>query len=285
MSGEKFKNSEKEIPLPSGKNLTISQFARLTGISKSTLMYYDKLGIFRPQERGANNYRKYAPNQLTTINQIRVMSALGMSIKKMQSVVKGRNPESIASIIRGSLHDIDAQIAWLETSKRLAETICQLIDMGMEVEKNGEVDGISIRAMNEWGIWVGEKNEWDGEGSFYDRFGNFLSISKNKGYNPAFPIGGLFESLASYVENSSLPDRFFYVNPDGREVRPAGNYLVGYAYGYYGDAGDLAARMSDYAEKNGIETVGPVYNVYLLDEVSVADPSEYLMRASVLVKE
>jgi DNA-binding transcriptional MerR regulator len=285
MSGENNNSYGKIIPMSSGKKLSIGQFANLTGVSKSTLMYYDKVGIFRPQERGANNYRMYAPNQLTTINQIRVMSALGMPIKMMRRVVKSRNPEKISEMIRESLHDIDAQIKWLETSKQLAETICDLIDMGVEVEKSGEVHGICVKFMDALNIWVGEKNEWDSEGNFYERFSKFLNLSKNKGYNPAFPIGGLFESLPAYVENSSLPDRFFYVNPGGKELRPEGNYLMGYSYGYYGESGDLAARMNEYANEHGIETVGPVYNVYLLDEVSVADPSKYLMRASVRVKE
>jgi DNA-binding transcriptional MerR regulator len=276
MSGDKNK--------PEGASLSISQFAKLTGINKSTLMYYDKIGLFRPLMRGENNYRLYALNQITAVNQIRVMSALGMPVKVMQKVINSRSPEAIKQIIGKSLGDIDAQIAWMKNSKKLAEIVYELIDMGIEAEKSGEEPNISVRTMKERNILLGEENEWGRDEAFFNKFGDFLSISMSEGHNTAFPIGGMFKSLSSYVENSSLPNRFFYITPDGRDKRPAGEYLIGYTRGYYGVTGDLAIRMNDYATAHKLETVGPVYNVYLHDEISVVDPNNYLMRASVKIK-
>ncbi|MDR3225369.1 MAG: MerR family DNA-binding transcriptional regulator [Clostridiales Family XIII bacterium] len=264
--------------------LSISQFAKLTGISKSTLMYYDNIGLFSPLMRGSNNYRYYALNQITAINQIRVLSSLGMPVKMMQELVHDRKPETIQKLIKGSFGEIDAQIDWMRKSRKLAETVSELIDMGIEAEKSGEEFKISVIQMAERNILVGRKNEWKREESFFKKFGDFLSISMKEGHNAAFPIGGMFESLSTYLENSSLPDRFFYIYPDGKETRPAGKYLVGYARGYYGVAGDIAVRMNDYSLKHKLKAVGPVYNVYLLDEISVADPNNYLMRASVRVE-
>jgi len=267
-----------------GASLSISQFAKLSGISKSTLMYYDNIGLFRPLMRGSNNYRLYALNQITAVNQIRVMSALGMPVKVMQKVMNNRNPEAIKQMIGESLGGIDAQIEWMKKSKELAATVYELIDMGIEAEKSGEEFIISVMMMEERNLLFGVENEWGSDENFFDKFGNFLSISMKEGHNPAFPIGGMFESLSSYVENSSLPDRFFYISPDGKDKRPAGKYLIGYARGYYGVAGDLAIRMNDYIAKHKLETIGPVYNVYLHDEISVADPNNYLMRASVMIE-
>jgi len=276
MSSEKIKSKE--------ASLTISQFAKVTGMHKSTLMYYDKIGLFSPLIRGSNNYRYYALNQITAVNQIRVLSILGMPVKVMQQVVRNREPGAIKKLLEGTFGEIDAQIDWMQDSRKLAGIVTELIGMGIEAENNGEEFIISVKKMKSRRLLIGRKNEWERDESFFSKFGDFLSISMKEGHNAAFPIGGMFENLSSYVENSSLPDRFFYIHPDGKHKRPAGDYLVGYTRGYYGDAGDLAFRINDYAAKHKLETVGPVYNVYLHDEISVASPSNYLMRASVMIK-
>ena len=74
-------------------------------------------------------------------------------------------------------------------------------------------------------------------------------------------------------------------NFGGADKKAAGLYLVGYTRGYYGETNDLPARMRDFAKKNGLIFNGPVYNIYLFDEMSVADPKQYLLQVSASVKE
>jgi effector-binding domain-containing protein len=43
--------------------------------------------------------------------------------------------------------------------------------------------------------------------------------------------------------------------------------------------------MEQFAKKRGFEFTGPVYNIYLFDDISMADPDQYLLQASVPVRE
>jgi effector-binding domain-containing protein len=43
--------------------------------------------------------------------------------------------------------------------------------------------------------------------------------------------------------------------------------------------------MAAFAKKNGLVFSGPVYNVYLFDEISVIDPEQYLLQVSASVME
>jgi effector-binding domain-containing protein len=43
--------------------------------------------------------------------------------------------------------------------------------------------------------------------------------------------------------------------------------------------------MTAYAERNGLTFDGPVYNTYLLDELSMADTEQYLLQVSASVSE
>lgn len=41
------------------KSLTTAQFAKLHGVNKRTLHYYDDIGLFSPRAKGENGYRFY----------------------------------------------------------------------------------------------------------------------------------------------------------------------------------------------------------------------------------
>ncbi|EGT4207022.1 MerR family DNA-binding transcriptional regulator, partial [Clostridioides difficile] len=45
---------------------TTGEFAKLCGISKQTLIFYDKIGIFSPEYKDKNNYRYYSVYQYDT---------------------------------------------------------------------------------------------------------------------------------------------------------------------------------------------------------------------------
>jgi effector-binding domain-containing protein len=80
------------------------------------------------------------------------------------------------------------------------------------------------------------------------------------------------------------PERFFSLDPKGKELKAAGLYMVGYARGSYGETQGLPKRMAVYAKKNKLLFNGPVYKTYLFSELCVTDPEQYLMQvcASVL---
>ena len=79
------------------------------------------------------------------------------------------------------------------------------------------------------------------------------------------------------------PEHFFSIDPIGADLRKAGDYLVGFSRSYYGDYGDLPQRMADYAKENNIKISGPVYTMYLFDEICVQDPSQYLAQSCIAV--
>ena len=46
---------------------SISQVAKLTGVSIRTLQYYDEIGLLKPSELTAAGYRMYDDNALQTL--------------------------------------------------------------------------------------------------------------------------------------------------------------------------------------------------------------------------
>jgi effector-binding domain-containing protein len=88
-----------------------------------------------------------------------------------------------------------------------------------------------------------------------------------------------------FLREPSRPTRFFSINPKGNETKAAGLYLTGYTRGYYGQTNDLPKRMEEYAKENGLIFNGPVYNIFVIDEIGEADPNQYLLQVSASVRE
>jgi effector-binding domain-containing protein len=77
---------------------------------------------------------------------------------------------------------------------------------------------------------------------------------------------------------------FISIDPKGSDKRNPGKYCVGYTRGYYGVTNGLEDRMLEYMQKNLLSPIGPAYNVYMLDEISIRDPDQYLLQACVMVE-
>lgn len=59
--------------------MNIGQLAKQAGISRSTLLYYDSIGLLRPSGRSGANYRKYTAEDAGRLEKIRMYRQLGLS--------------------------------------------------------------------------------------------------------------------------------------------------------------------------------------------------------------
>lgn len=260
--------------------LSIKQFAAFSGLNQSTLRYYDEIGILPPASRGENNYRYYKPDQIIITNFIQVLVELGVPLSMIKKLKDERTPESLIELLGHQEDKLDQMFNELRTAYSIIHTFRKNILNGMLVE-----DGtIRVEELAEARYVLGPKNEFPEDGqSFYAPFIHFCNLAKAHRINLKFPVGAYHSDMESCLRATGKPDRFISQDPFGNHVRPAGNYLVGYKRGYYGHFGDLAQKMAQFAEENGLHFRGPVYSAYLLDEISVADPDEYLSSLSVRV--
>ena len=74
------------------KSLTTAQFAKLHGVNKRTLHYYDDIGLFSPRAKGENGYRFYDAAQSLDFEYIRMLKELNMSIDEIAAYCKAPPP-------------------------------------------------------------------------------------------------------------------------------------------------------------------------------------------------
>jgi MerR family copper efflux transcriptional regulator len=66
--------------------MLISDFARVTGLTRDTVRFYARLGLLRPQTNGKggrNPYSVFTDEDVRAVEVIRISQSLGMSLKEI----------------------------------------------------------------------------------------------------------------------------------------------------------------------------------------------------------
>ena len=252
-------------------------------MNDDTLRYYDRQGVFSPAKRGDNKskYRYYSPMQITTVKMIRVLTEIGVPLKTIREMTESRTPEKMIKLLARNREKIEDELRFLNDVHSVMKTFLELMCRGISVT---ETD-ITVSQLPEKNIILGDLTDFSGSTEFYGEFMRFCHASHEPDINLSYPIGGYWESMDAFLDESTRPMRFFSLDPKGNEKMPAGLYLNGYTRGYYGETNDLPERMKKFADENNLVFTGMVFNTYLFDEISVSDPENYLLQVSASVKE
>ena len=89
--------------------LTIGELERLTGLSRTTLRYYDTEGLIDP-ERQENGYRTYSEENLLSLVQIRQLNALGVELSALPCLHNSLSCADITDVLVQEEQKIEAEI-------------------------------------------------------------------------------------------------------------------------------------------------------------------------------
>jgi DNA-binding transcriptional MerR regulator len=79
---------------------TVSQLARLAGVTPRTLRYYDAIGLLRPSSLGDNRYRRYDGAAALRLQQILFLRELGLELDSIRAVLDAPEFETVAALER-----------------------------------------------------------------------------------------------------------------------------------------------------------------------------------------
>jgi DNA-binding transcriptional MerR regulator len=266
------------------KLFSVSAFAKLSRITVAMLHHYDKLGLLSPVKRGENNYRYYSITQLSEVNLIRTMQELGLSLNEIKTLRDRRTPNLTAEILAGQIEKIRRKIFNLNKAHELTLALLEPILSTRDIDESA----ITVQFLPAAPIVLGDWNTYREDEDAYEKlveFYNFIEmkypdIDKNR------PAWGFFsgEELNMKMEGKHIqPQRYYFYNANGQDIRPAGQYAIGYARGGYGQSSDLYVRMRDYIAENNFKVSGNAYEEYPQNEICIADEANYLVRVMIAI--
>lgn len=268
------------------KFLNISEFAKISGVSRQTLIYYDRIGLFSPALVAENKYRMYSHNQIGAISTITMLSGLGVPLKEIQRLLSEISPETIAKTLQEQLERIEKEI------KRFS-ILQDMIRLRIEQMHTGrahttDVPSFLITEVREdVPFYLGDEIDCKEDEISDEVMVDFFTKAEEKEVPLIFAIG--YVKRWSCVEKGEF-QRVFRMGfrlKNGQYANhtlPKGRYIVGYGKGDYGKTDEVYRALLHFAKTQGLAPIGEVYEEYLIDEMAEKDPRNFVLQISVRVE-
>jgi DNA-binding transcriptional MerR regulator len=94
---------------------TIGYVAKKHSLSRSTLIYYDKIGVLSPSGRTESNYRLYSDTDLEKMKRIQLFRSAGLSLEAIRLLLDAESGDLNTSLehrlvsINGEIQDLRSQ--------------------------------------------------------------------------------------------------------------------------------------------------------------------------------
>ena len=105
---------------------TIGQVAKKYSLSRSTLIYYDSIGILTPSGRSESNYRLYSDNDLQKMDRIVLFRSAGLPLESIALLLEKKEGGDLDSILEKRLFSINSEIQGLRNQQNVILKILEI---------------------------------------------------------------------------------------------------------------------------------------------------------------
>jgi len=128
-------------------NLSVGKVAKITGLSRSTLLHYEKRGLLSPIKYGNSGYRLYNQKHLNQIERIKTYRSAGLSLENIDKLLTLTLHKS-QQLLEQRLVNINDEIHQLREQQRLLLTLLQ--------PQNKKKQSVKTVTKEQWSQMLGE---------------------------------------------------------------------------------------------------------------------------------
>ncbi|MBS4097002.1 MAG: MerR family transcriptional regulator [Sulfuricella sp.] len=100
------------------KMLTVGQLGKLFKLSRSTLLYYDAIGLLSPSGRSSANYRLYSESDVRRLERIKIYRDAGLPLEVIGDLLQA-DSGSAAALLERHLLEVNREIARLRQQQQV----------------------------------------------------------------------------------------------------------------------------------------------------------------------
>ncbi|WP_206486183.1 MerR family transcriptional regulator [Thalassotalea sp. G2M2-11] len=104
--------------------LTVTQIAKQFGVSRTTILYYEKENLLMPAYRSENGYRWYGENEVKRLEAITSYRSFGLSVSSIRTLLN-RNGESQTQILKDHFNQLEREIQNLRAQQKAVVVLLQ----------------------------------------------------------------------------------------------------------------------------------------------------------------
>ena len=273
---------------------TAGELANIFGISKQTLLYYDRTGLFSPAFVSENGYRHYSIHQYMDLEVILRLRALNISIALIKQYLNNRNKEDFVTILESKRKESEKIIKENQEILKIVRSFSENIS----VEKQTPFNQPLLTWRKERKLCTTPTTDaHDGK----DRVMLFTRHAEQ-----TFEDNNVLDKTVGWIIDrdtfmAHMPLRntiaFFSYAPDKYEevceneqcseiyTLPIGLYVEIYFQGtFYENAVPVSKCIEEFLKANKLQAVGNVYVLPIENHLLHNDPSKYINKVFLQVE-
>lgn len=90
--------------------LTAGKAARMFGLSRTALLYYDEIGLVKPSQRSAAGYRLYDETDLERLRRVVLYREAGIPLEDIAGILYGLG-NKIETVLLKRLEELNGELA------------------------------------------------------------------------------------------------------------------------------------------------------------------------------
>ncbi len=98
--------------------LTVGRLARRFGLSRSALLYYDRIGLLCPSSRTDKDYRVYSESDAKRLEQICLYRQAGLALEDIRQILDTRGGK-LTAVLQRRLDELNQEIQHLHEQQRV----------------------------------------------------------------------------------------------------------------------------------------------------------------------
>jgi len=129
----------------------ITELARSFGLSRSTLLYYDRIGLLRPSGRSEAGYRLYAAKDRERLAAIVSFRQAGLAIEDVGRVLAANEDANLA-VLQRRMRELGEEISALKSQQQLLGKMLKmstLPELPVAVDKKAWIEMLRAAGMDE----------------------------------------------------------------------------------------------------------------------------------------
>jgi DNA-binding transcriptional MerR regulator len=109
--------------------LTISKLGKKFGLSRATILYYEREGLLEPASRAANGYRWYGDREIERLKQITGFRSYGVPVRDIRELLARDSGQAHDQILRKRFAQMETEIQDL---RRQQQALLAILDQAPE---------------------------------------------------------------------------------------------------------------------------------------------------------
>lgn len=265
--------------------LTTGQLADLVGVSKDTVLFYDKQQILKPEFRAANGYRYYTLKQADQLSVIVTLKELGMSLEEIHAYLNTRQPATLVQLLQQELTVVADKIQRLTKIQRALTDKLAITQHAQTIEDD---ESVQVQTRARQALIVTPATTLLDDTTYFSVLKNHYTTLDQQGIGRVMIHGMLMRPETAQQGFETYTYDYIYTRTDDEQqanlILPAGDYLVTHYRGDYHALETAYQRLLTYAQLHHY-AVGPyISEAYLLDELAVVDLADYLYELAVPIQ-